>query len=118
MTKYMLKEPDDVGDTVRFPGEVFEIKRLKHSVKLRGMKETFKYIVVGEDELLSKKSLKARFTKGTYKSETPKRIFKTLLIITLYELSKEITYEIIVKKQANDMVEQPGYDEVDAWKKY
>lgn len=118
MAKYMLKEPDDVGDTVRFPGEVFEIKRLKHSVKLRGMKETFKYIVVGEDELLSKKSLKARFTKGTYKSETPRRILKTLLIIALYELSKEITYEIIVKKQANDMVEQPGYGEVDAWKKY
>lgn len=77
MTKYMLKEPDDVGDTARFPGEVFEIKRLKHSVKLRGMKETFKYIVVGEDELLSKKSLKARFTKEIYKSETSKRIFKT-----------------------------------------
>ncbi|MGW7955236.1 transcriptional activator RinB [Staphylococcus xylosus] len=47
-----------------------------------------------------------------------KRIFKTLLIIALYELSKEITYEVIVKKQANDMVEQPGYDEIDAWKKY
>ncbi|WP_156768905.1 transcriptional activator RinB [Staphylococcus carnosus] len=47
-----------------------------------------------------------------------KRIFKTLLIIALYELSKEIIYEIIVKKQANDMVEQPDYDEIDAWKKY
>ncbi|PTI78782.1 transcriptional regulator [Staphylococcus xylosus] len=47
-----------------------------------------------------------------------KRIFKTLLIIALYELSKEVTYEIIVKKQANDMVEQPGYDEIDTWKKY
>lgn len=118
MTKYMLKEPDDVGDTMRFPGEVFEIKRLKHSVKLRGMKETFKFIVVGEDELLSKKSLKARFTKGTYKSETPKHIFKTLLIIALYELSKAITYELVVRKQANDIVEQSGYDEIDAWKKY
>lgn len=47
-----------------------------------------------------------------------KRIFKTLLIIALYELSKETTYEVIVKKQANDMVEQPGYGEIDAWKKY
>lgn len=46
-----------------------------------------------------------------------KRILKTLLIIALYELSKEITYEIIVKKQANDMVELPGYDEIDLWKK-
>lgn len=41
-----------------------------------------------------------------------KRIFKTLLIIALYELSKEVAYEIIVKKQANDMVEQPDYDEI------
>lgn len=47
-----------------------------------------------------------------------KRILKTLLIIALYELSKEITYEIIVRKQANDMVKLPGYDEVDVWKKY
>ena len=50
-------------------------------------------------------------------SEWMKRIFKTLLIISLYELSKAITYEVIVKKQANDMVEIPGYDEIDLWKK-
>lgn len=46
-----------------------------------------------------------------------KRIFKTLLIIALYELSKAITYEVIVKKQANDMVELPSYNEIDLWKK-
>ncbi len=46
-----------------------------------------------------------------------KRILKILLTIVLYELSKEITYEIIVKKQANDMVELPSYDEIDLWKK-
>ncbi|PTK95472.1 transcriptional activator RinB [Staphylococcus gallinarum] len=34
------------------------------------------------------------------------RILKTLLIIFLYELSKEITYEIICRKQANDMVDK------------
>ncbi|WP_426458429.1 transcriptional activator RinB [Staphylococcus nepalensis] len=45
-----------------------------------------------------------------------KRILKTLLIIVLYELSKEITYEIIVRK-VNSMVKQPGYDEIDLWKK-
>lgn len=38
------------------------------------------------------------------------RILKTLLIIFLYELSKEITYEIIVRKQANDMVDQYPMD--------
>lgn len=34
------------------------------------------------------------------------RILKTLMIIFLYELSKEITYEIICRKQANDMVDK------------
>lgn len=34
------------------------------------------------------------------------RILKTLMIIALYELSKEITYEIICRMQANDMVDQ------------
>lgn len=35
------------------------------------------------------------------------RILKTLLIITLYELSKYVTNEIITRKQANDAVDQP-----------
>ena len=47
-----------------------------------------------------------------------KRILKTLLIIALYELSKEITYELIVRKQANDMVDVPRDYEIDGWKKY
>ncbi|MGO2207161.1 MAG: transcriptional activator RinB [Staphylococcus xylosus] len=48
-----------------------------------------------------------------------KRIFKTLLIIAIYELSKEVTYEVIVRKQANDMVDKTPMDyEIDAWKRY
>ncbi|PTI78816.1 hypothetical protein BU098_14370 [Staphylococcus xylosus] len=48
-----------------------------------------------------------------------KRIFKTLLIIALYELSKEVTYEVIVRKQANDMVDKTPMDyEIDEWKRY
>lgn len=48
-----------------------------------------------------------------------KRIFKTLLIIALYELSKEVTYEVIVRKQANDIVNNTPMDyEIDAWKRY
>lgn len=39
-----------------------------------------------------------------------KRILKTLLIIALYELSKEITYEIICRRQANDMVDKAPTD--------
>ncbi|WP_436961591.1 transcriptional activator RinB [Staphylococcus xylosus] len=38
------------------------------------------------------------------------RILKTLLIIALYELSKEITYEIICRRQANDMVDKAPTD--------
>lgn len=38
------------------------------------------------------------------------KILKTLLIIALYELSKEITYEIIYRMQANDMVDKAPTD--------
>lgn len=39
-------------------------------------------------------------------------ILKTLLIITLYELSKYITNEILIRKQANDDIDQPkDYEE-------
>lgn len=38
------------------------------------------------------------------------KILKTLLIIALYELSKEITYEIICCMQANDMVDKAPTD--------
>ena len=41
-----------------------------------------------------------------------KHILKPLLIIFLYELSKAITYENIVRKQANDMVDVPRDYEV------
>ncbi|MEB7800422.1 transcriptional activator RinB [Staphylococcus xylosus] len=41
-----------------------------------------------------------------------KPILKTLLIITLYELSKYVTNEIIIKLQANDDIDQPkDYEE-------
>ncbi|MDW8544409.1 transcriptional activator RinB [Staphylococcus sp. KG4-3] len=74
--------------------------------------ETFTVVEAG-----SKGEAKRKYNERK-DSERMKRIFKTLLIIALYELSKVITYEVIVKKQANDMVEQPGYDEIDSWKKY
>lgn len=40
----------------------------------------------------------------------PLRILKTLLIIALYELSKEITYEIICRRQANGMLDKAPTD--------
>lgn len=40
------------------------------------------------------------------------RILKTLLIVTLYELSKYVTNEILIKLQANDDIDQPkDYEE-------
>ena len=40
------------------------------------------------------------------------KILKTLLIISLYELSKHVTNEIIIKLQANDDIDQPkDYEE-------
>ena len=42
------------------------------------------------------------------------KILKTLLIIALYELSKYVTNEIIIKLQANDTVEQPCDYELDS----
>ncbi|MDW4283624.1 transcriptional regulator [Staphylococcus saprophyticus] len=40
------------------------------------------------------------------------KILKTLLIITLYELSKYVTNEILIKLQANDDIDQPkDYEE-------
>lgn len=107
MAKYMLKQPGNVGENIAMPGEVFEIKKLKHSIQFKNKDEKFKYIIVGEDELLTTKSLKERFTKGTYKSETPKRILKTLLIIAVYELSKYVTTEILIKLEANEVVDSP-----------
>lgn len=38
------------------------------------------------------------------------KILKTLTIIAVYELTKAIVYEIIVRKQANDMVDQYPMD--------
>lgn len=48
-----------------------------------------------------------------------KPILKTLMIIALYELSKEVAYEIIIRKQANDIVNNTPMDyEIDGWKRY
>lgn len=110
MTEYMLKKPYYIGEEGRLPGTIFDIKKLKRPIKLDSG-AVFEYMISEEDALLSKKHLKDNFTKGTYKSETPKRITKTLLIITLYELSKYVTNEILIKLSANDEIDTPcDYD--------
>lgn len=109
MTKYMAKKPMQLGyEDLVGPGDIMEIKKLKHPVILGDKKH--KYIEVNTQHFMNKKFIKDNFTKGTYKSETPKRVLKTLLIIFLYELSKEITYEIICRKQTNDVVDKSPKD--------
>lgn len=110
MTKYMPKKPMMLGyDEGAMPGDVFDIKKLKHPVVMGGKKH--KYIEVNTSHFMNKKFIKDNFTKGTYKSETPKRILKTLLIIALYELSKYVTNEILIKLSANDEIDTPcDYD--------
>ena len=109
MTKYMPKKPMTLGfDEGAMPGDVFEIKKLKHPVVMGGKKH--KYIEVNTQHFMSKKFIKDNLTKGTYKSDTPKRILKTLLIIAVYELSKYVTNEIITRRQANDAVDQYPMD--------
>ena len=44
------------------------------------------------------------------------RIIKTLLIIALYELSKYVTNEILIKLQANDDIDGPCDYEIDKWR--
>ncbi|WP_147641442.1 transcriptional activator RinB [Staphylococcus nepalensis] len=114
MTKYMIKNIKGLRnhmDSGYTSGDFVEIKKLKHPIRVVSKK--FEYKDIDNDILISKKFLKENFTKGTYKFETPKHILKPLLIIFLYELSKAITYEIIVRKQANDMVDVPRDYEVE-----
>ncbi|MES3641558.1 hypothetical protein ABFV69_06795 [Staphylococcus saprophyticus] len=109
MIKYMLKQPIYLGDNIAMPGDIFEIKKLKHPVVLGG--KNFKYVEVNTQHLMDKKFIKDNFTKGAYKSETPKRVLKTLMILFLYELSKYVTNEILIKLFANDDIDTPcDYD--------
>ena len=59
----------------------------------------------------SKRSIKQHFTKGTYKSEYPKRLLYIISLLTVYELSKYVTNEIIIHLTANDEIDAPcDYD--------
>ena len=44
------------------------------------------------------------------------KILKTLLIIALYELSKYVTNEMLIKLQANDDIDHPCDYEIDKWR--
>ncbi|WP_267921265.1 transcriptional activator RinB [Staphylococcus arlettae] len=45
-----------------------------------------------------------------------KRILYIISLLTLYELSKYVTNEILIKLQANDDIDQPCDYEIDKWR--
>ncbi|MBF7023735.1 hypothetical protein ISP05_01995 [Staphylococcus kloosii] len=60
---------------------------------------------------MNRKFIKQHFTKGAYKSEYPKRLLYILSLLTVYELSKYVTNEIIIRLTANDEIDAPrDYD--------
>ena len=124
MTKYICVRKMDFGAQEYNVGDIVEINKLDEPITERYefedvvLSAELHYKIQDTGFRLHSNTLKHFFRKIQPKETVQKRILKTLLIIALYELSKAITYELIVKKQANDMVEQPGYDEIDAWKKY
>lgn len=124
MTKYICIRNMDFSPKEYNVGDIVEINKLDEPITERYefedvvLSAELHYKIQDTGFRLHANTLKYFFRKIQPKETVPKHILKTLLFVTLYELSKAITYEVIVKKQANDMVEQPGYDEIDAWKKY
>ncbi|MEP9852121.1 hypothetical protein ABDK10_05400 [Staphylococcus aureus] len=100
MTKlYELKETGTVGDELYTPGEVFEIRKLQEPVRFNHDDDkVYRYIVVGQNELLSKEGLKQRFNKLKGQSKT-KKVINTLIVLTLYELTKKCVYELEFRLQ-------------------
>ena len=110
MTMYMLKTPYYVGNTMNMSGEMFEIKKLKHPIVLSGKRYRYREVNTGA-LFSSKRSIKQHFTKGTYKSEYPKRLLYIISLLTVYELSKYVTNEIIIRLTANNEIDAPcDYD--------
>lgn len=76
----------------------------------RGLGTTIKH------ERFTKEEKETLFGKDYKKGQWQMRILKTLLIIAVYELSKYVTNEIIIKLQANDDIDQYPMDyEVSEW---
>jgi hypothetical protein len=113
MTKYMLKTPYYVGDAMNMPGEMFEIKKLKHPIVLSGKRHRYREVNTGA-LFSSKRSIKQHFTKGTYKSEYPKRLLYILSLITVYELGKYILSNAYIRLTANDEIDVPCDYDIDS----
>lgn len=106
MTKYTCIKTFGVDDKVYMPGDIINVKKMKHAITFStGPK--YKYVDVNSGRLISKQSLKDNFKKGAYKSEVYKRLLKNLFIIVMYELGKYITNELIIYLQSEDDIDMP-----------
>lgn len=104
----MLKKPFYDGNGTNMPGDIVNIKKLKHPITLSGVKHRYREVNTGA-LFRSRSSIKQYFTKGAYKSEYPKRLLYILSLLTVYELSKYVANEIIIRLTANDEIDAP-YD--------
>lgn len=118
MTKYICVRKMDFSPKEYNVGDIVEINKLVEPITERYEFEDLTFSAELHYEIedtgfrLQDNSLKHFFRKVQPIDTTPKRIFKTLLIITLYELSKHVTNQIIIRKQANDDIDQPkDYEE-------
>lgn len=106
MTKYTCIKTFGVDDKVYMPGNIINVKKMKHAITFStGPK--YKYVDVNSGRLISKRSLKDNFKKGAYKNEIYKRLFKIWFTIAMYELGKYLTNELIVKLQSEDDIDIP-----------
>lgn len=118
MTKYICVRKMDFSPKEYNVGDVVEINKLVEPITERYefedvvLSAELHYEIEDTGFRLQDNTLKRFFRKVQSKDTTPKRILKTLLIIALYELSKYVTNQILIRKQANDDIDQPkDYEE-------
>lgn len=107
MTKYTCIKTFGIDTKGYMPGDIIDVKKLKHPITF-STGDKLKYVDVDSGKLLSKKYLKQNFKKGAYQRDIIKHILKLLFSLAVYELSKYITNELIVKLQSEDDVEVPS----------
>lgn len=95
MAKYMLKKPGMVGDDFGEFGKVYEIKKFKRPIKIETtvsntrIQFKFRYVELSTGKVFSsKKQIKKKFKKGTFKSESK---FKKALYGLLFIASFVVT---------------------------
>ena len=106
MTKYTCIKTFGIDNKGYMPGDIIDVKKLKHSITF-STGDKLKYVDVDSGKLLSKKYLKQNFKKGAYQRDIIKHILKLLFSLAVYELSKYLTNELIVKLQSEDDVDVP-----------